>query len=233
MFYHFSIKAFESCDPSYKPVFAEPKPSRSYHQDVGMGPGGPGSTTSGSTIGSNYNMMSDGQCRLAVTATNGNSQGHIWRLFDLVPGLDNCEQKPGGGGGGYRQSSRGGGGGDAQYLVQYNNAQSASYAKEKLHGFEYPPGCRIVVKYESGHSSSDSRPYRGGQLPAMPSQQVVGRSNVDIAHLTETIANATALLKAAGYSSPGMFFYLINFQILLDLLVASQIIKVSSLLSVL
>lgn len=30
----------------------------------------------------------------------------------------------------------------------YNNAQAASYAKEKLHGFEYPPGQRLIVKYD-------------------------------------------------------------------------------------
>lgn len=30
----------------------------------------------------------------------------------------------------------------------YNNAQAATYAKEKLHGFEYPPGQRLIVKHD-------------------------------------------------------------------------------------
>lgn len=32
--------------------------------------------------------------------------------------------------------------------VVYNNIQSATYAKEKLHGFEYPPGQRLIVKLD-------------------------------------------------------------------------------------
>jgi len=30
--------------------------------------------------------------------------------------------------------------------VVYNNQQSAAYAKEKIHGLEYPPGERLIVK---------------------------------------------------------------------------------------
>lgn len=38
--------------------------------------------------------------------------------------------------------------GRCQYTAVYNNAQAASYAKEKLHGFEYPPGQRLIVKFD-------------------------------------------------------------------------------------
>jgi hypothetical protein len=60
------------------------------------GRGGPGSTTSGSTVGSSYNnMMSysnnastgDGQCRLLVSASSLVNQAQMWKLFDLVPGV--------------------------------------------------------------------------------------------------------------------------------------------------
>lgn len=37
----------------------------------------------------------------------------------------------------------------------YNNAQAASYAKEKLHGFEYPPGQRLIVKYDYPNAESN------------------------------------------------------------------------------
>lgn len=32
-------------------------------------------------------------------------------------------------------------------MIRYNNLGSAVYAKEKLNGFEYPPGNRLVVNY--------------------------------------------------------------------------------------
>lgn len=34
-----------------------------------------------------------------------------------------------------------------QVVVRYNNLGSAVYAKEKLNGFEYPPGNRLSVSY--------------------------------------------------------------------------------------
>jgi len=36
--------------------------------------------------------------------------------------------------------------------VQYDSPEAAAYAKQKLDGFEYPPGYRLAVRY-----------YRGGQ----------------------------------------------------------------------
>ncbi|KAI9550408.1 hypothetical protein GHT06_001764 [Daphnia sinensis] len=38
--------------------------------------------------------------------------------------------------------------GRCQYTAVYNNAQAASYAKEKLYGFEYSPGHRLIVKFD-------------------------------------------------------------------------------------
>ena len=34
-----------------------------------------------------------------------------------------------------------------QAMIRYNNLGSAVYAKEKLNGFEYPPGNRLSVTY--------------------------------------------------------------------------------------
>lgn len=40
-------------------------------------------------------------------------------------------------------------------LIRYNNLGSAVYAKEKLNGFEYPPGNRLVVTfYDDGEDRS-------------------------------------------------------------------------------
>ncbi len=262
-----AAKAFEECDRGFKPVFADPKPQKalSYHHD---GPGGggssgnvgthgtggvSGSTASGSTtsasMSTSYDMLSymdtsqlnaEGVCRLSVSASPTVNQDQVWRLFDLIPGLDYCDRP--------RSSSRGGNStsssGKGLFTVVYNNPQSATYAKEKLHGFEYPPGHRMVVRFDQGYDPCTYPPSsnnygrqqnlhaapppptmgfaqmspRGGPLPAPtappPAPPQIGQpgilqqqprsSNIqsDLAHLTETIANATALLQAAGYAAP-------------------------------
>lgn len=78
----------------------------------------------------------------------------LWRLFDLVPGLDYCELKRADAGRGRDRSTK------AFGTVVFNNPQSATYAKEKLHGFEYPPGHRLIVKFEEmvGHQYSAPPP---------------------------------------------------------------------------
>ncbi|KAH0621528.1 hypothetical protein JD844_022916 [Phrynosoma platyrhinos] len=53
-------------------------------------------------------------------------QAHLFSLFDLIPGLKSCET--------HRSlySNR------AYAVVQYSSVASAIYAKQKLHGFEFP-----------------------------------------------------------------------------------------------
>ena len=114
------------------------------------------------------------------------NQDQLWKLFDLVPGLDYCEPAASRG----RQAMK------AYFNVVYNNPQSTAYAKEKLHGFEYPPGHRLVVKYDQVDAMRPPQP-PGGRSGGRP-----GTIHNDLAQLTETIANATALLQAAGYASP-------------------------------
>ena len=163
-----AAKAYEDCDRSFKPVFADPKPQKSnYHESSNGGEhrmNGPGSTTSASTtasVSAGYDMLSymdtshtnpEANCRLSVVASSGINQDQLWRLFDLVPGLDYCELKRqdmrnGGAGGRERQNNK------AWGVVVFNNPQSATYAKEKLHGFEYPPGHRLIVKFEEMNMS--------------------------------------------------------------------------------
>lgn len=59
------------------------------------------------------------------------------RLFDIIPGMQMCDLK--------RNFNTGESKGFA--YVTYNSVGSAIYAKEKLHGFEYPLGSKLVVKY--------------------------------------------------------------------------------------
>ncbi|XP_058053894.1 RNA-binding protein 45-like [Anopheles bellator] len=71
--------------------------------------------------------------KLTVLCSSTLTQNQIWRLFDIIPGLLNCSVSHDGGSMGIA-------------TVTYNNAQSAKYAREKLHKFEYPIGEKIVVK---------------------------------------------------------------------------------------
>ena len=75
--------------------------------------------------------------RLFVIVSTTVGQEHLQRLFDLVPGLVMCDLK--------RHFSTGDSKGFA--YVTYTSVTAAMYAKEKLHGFEYPPGTKLAVKY--------------------------------------------------------------------------------------
>jgi len=40
--------------------------------------------------------------------------------------------------------------------VQYSSSQAAAYARQKLDGFEYPPGYRVAVRYYRGNQGGPS-----------------------------------------------------------------------------
>jgi len=232
-----AAKAFEGCDRSYKPVFADPKPQKmDYHGDR---MGGPGSTASGSTSASmsaGYDMLSymdtshsnpEGNCRLQAVCSPNINQDQLWRLFDLVPGLDYCELKD-------NRSRTSRDRSKAYGIVVYNNPQSATYAKEKLHGFEYPPGYRMIVRFDmyepqggGGGYGMQMGPPRGGGYPmggqnqmgppggypnaprmtspqGPPQFQNTNRGSLppDLQSLADTISQATAAIQAAGYGIP-------------------------------
>lgn len=73
---------------------------------------------------------------LMVSSRAAVTQEQIYGLFDLVPGMDYCE---------LQRDPYGLSKGCA--VIRYNNLGSAVYAKEKLNGFEYPPGNRLAVTH--------------------------------------------------------------------------------------
>lgn len=206
--------AFENCDRQYKPMFADPKPSREQQtaaRDTGaaavsgrsapsgfeLGYGGAGhlyspppSTESGFQPGLAEPAAS---CRLSVVTPPSLTRDHVWKLFDLVPGLEFVDLRRD------RKSNQ------SYAVVQYNSVQSAGYAREKLNYFEYPPGHRLMVKFDTvDHGTSRFPPGPGAspganaapgsaRLPPNP-----GSLRNDLAHLAETIAQATSLIQAAG-----------------------------------
>ena len=75
--------------------------------------------------------------RLYIVVSPVVTEDQLSRLFDLVPQMEYCDLKC--------AHSTGESRGFA--YVTYSTINAAMYAKEKLNGFEYPPGCKLVVKY--------------------------------------------------------------------------------------
>ncbi|KAK7793770.1 hypothetical protein R5R35_000965 [Gryllus longicercus] len=204
-----AAKAFENCDRTYKAVFAEPRKKNSLDSfDRYSGPS-MGQDPMFSPFGSSMEMSgypnAEG-CNLRVIASPHLNQDQLWKLFDIAPGLDFLYLDP--------KAKLGKG----HAVVVYNNPQAAAYAQEKLHGFEYPPGQRLIVKMDP--SARNDLPLnmqsRGGmnrdtfsgstspRLPGSSSAVPTSRSlPPDLASLAETIAQATSLIQAAGLA-PGM-----------------------------
>lgn len=124
----------------------------------------------------------EGFTKLHVTCPPMLNQDQLWKLFDIVPGLDYCNLRVEG----RARTMRGIG------TVVYNNPQWAAYALEKLHGFEYPPGYRLIVKPDL----ESTRGFGGSATSLLQAK------HPDIRQLAETIAQATNIIKAAGLS-PG------------------------------
>nr|CAD7266338.1 unnamed protein product [Timema shepardi] len=217
-----AAKAFENCDRLYKAVFAEPKrPKPSYdrmdtsfmdNRFTSPPQSNISFDQSFSPFNSKNNYPSGGESTntLRIIASSDLNQDQLWKLFDLVPGLDYLTLD---------SKARGKG----QAVAVYNSPGAAGYAREKLHGFEYPPGQRLIVKTDQG-SLNDSgmalgvrnmmTPMRndGYIAPSPPRMQTNMQTNMgpqsntgrpgglqtDLATLAETIAQATSLIQAAG-----------------------------------
>lgn len=194
-----AAKAFESCDKSYKAVFAEPRPprhhddnhNRNYPQHITNGYHMANAFSSSSFSYPNHNphiaslspYSANEPCRLTVQCSLTVNEDQLWRLFDLVPGLDYCEVRE------VDQPNH-----RVLGLAVYTNPTAASYARNKLHGFEYPPGHRLIVRYDeasaNGHltvSSTSSSPPPPHPIPG------------DLQSLADSIAQATSLIQAANF----------------------------------
>ncbi|XP_037940392.1 RNA-binding protein 45-like isoform X5 [Teleopsis dalmanni] len=125
--------AYENCPHKYKAIFAEPRGSTRTQRDHY---GRANDDISGlKDFNSNMQRSSAYQptC-LEVTVSNLVNQDQLWRLFDIIPGVVFC------------QFIKVVGPKTFEAKVVYENAEAAAYAKEKLHGLEYPLGERIIIK---------------------------------------------------------------------------------------
>ncbi|XP_014209709.1 RNA-binding protein 45 [Copidosoma floridanum] len=207
-----AARAFEECDRKFKAVFAEPKkpkiPDHSqsepkFGNGVSINYDNPNNSnysnsynknSIGLEIGSNY-PNPEGYTKLQVIAHPALNQDQLWKLFDVVPGMDYCHLKA-----------------DARYrmprgqaTVVYTNPSAAAYAREKLHGFEYPLGHRLIVKPDLSGAPQPSKPIlKQGISNNNITSGGVTASRTDLAHLAETIAQATSLIQAAGLTAPSL-----------------------------
>lgn len=193
-----AAKAFEECDRKYKAVFAEPKKRKPEHESkysngLGLsyenvnnfGSSSFGKSSVSLEIATNF-PNPEGYTRLQVIAHPVLNQDQLWKLFDIVPGMDYCHLKQDA-----RYRMRG------QAVVVYTNPSAAAYAREKFHGFEYPPGHRMIVKPDlTGSPTPKSSSKPGTSNPGLAA------ARTDLAHLAETIAQATSLIQAAGLTAP-------------------------------
>lgn len=142
--FSYAALAFENCDEKYKAVFAEPKPSRSSSLS---------NDSASSTASNNYDdrgygglsssdlMLASGDCALHVICSPMITHDQLWRLFDIVPNMDYCKMNT--------ESDF-----SSSATVVYKTQQAAMHARNKLHGFEYPIGERLIVKLSSEMKST-------------------------------------------------------------------------------
>ncbi|XP_037128046.1 RNA-binding protein 45 [Syngnathus acus] len=153
--------AIENCDKAYRAILAEPRSKASYssedYNNMATRSDYSGGADSMTVYPFNmsepvsYPMMdyrggADLTRCLMVSTRAALTQEQIFALFDLIPGMEYCE---------LQRDAYGMSKGHA--MIRYSNLGSALYAKDKLNGFEYPPGNRLVVNFmDDGEDRSGS-----------------------------------------------------------------------------
>nr|XP_046257121.1 RNA-binding protein 45 isoform X1 [Scatophagus argus] len=141
--------AIENCDKTYRAILAEPRTKAAATEDY-TGGAARGDYMAGADSMNQYTLpMADPGSYPVMDYRSGDftrclmmstraalTQEQIFALFDIIPGMEYCE---------LQRDAYGMSKGHA--LIRYSNLGSAVYAKEKLNGFEYPPGNRLAVNF--------------------------------------------------------------------------------------
>uniref|UniRef100_A0A3Q0RU16 RNA binding motif protein 45 n=1 Tax=Amphilophus citrinellus TaxID=61819 RepID=A0A3Q0RU16_AMPCI len=130
--------AIEICDKAYRAILAEPRSKSASTEDYSSG--GAARSDYASADPGNYTVIDyrSGEFTrsLMMSTRAALTQEQIFALFDIIPGMEYCE---------LQRDAYGMSKGHA--LIRYSNLGSALYAREKLNGFEYPPGNRLAVNF--------------------------------------------------------------------------------------
>ncbi|XP_046685091.1 uncharacterized protein LOC124370834, partial [Homalodisca vitripennis] len=142
----------------------------------------------------NYALASRPEAtRLIALVSAQLSEEQVERLFDIVPGLKYCQfqLQAVNDVSNYNRTPL-----LRKVLLEYVNPNAASYALEKLHGFEYPPGKKIVVKSEFDQRNDS---LMGGVTGKRDAMGLVAAATPEItqelATLTKALAEATNMIK--------------------------------------
>eukprot|EP00794_Sanderia_malayensis_P003559 gene3559-4063_t len=197
---HYAALALERCDTKFKAVMAEPKSSRIKRDNVpeqapyqyvpnqnqhdhsfgSMPQDAYAPPAFAMTLGYPDARSSGGVCnRLQVAISPAITQEQLARLFDLIPGMELCDLK--------KNYQTGESKGIA--FVVYNSIGASVYAKEKLNGFEYPPGYKLIVRYAPDEEAF-AVPVATEFLPAPPPPPSAPLSNMPGKVLTTAVLPA-------------------------------------------
>ncbi|XP_051566453.1 RNA-binding protein 45 [Myxocyprinus asiaticus] len=192
-----AAKAIENCDKTFRAILAEPRTKnasadnesfsnpRPEHSTNDPGPSSyPFAQESSSyTTGDAWSSDIITRC-LMVSSRTAITQEQVYGLFDLIPGMDFCELQ--------RDQY---GFSKGQAVVRYNNLGSAVYAKEKLNGFEYPPGNRLSVTFiDDGEDRTSPVGKMAMQLVAAQMMSMVWNGP----------SGAQLMKTSAGYAAPSV-----------------------------
>lgn len=131
--------------------------------------------------------------RLFVIVSMSVTQEQLGRLFDIIPGMQLCDLK--------KNYNTGESKGFA--YVTYNSVGSAIYAKEKLNGFEYPPGTKLVVKYAEDPPGNRNSNGAGAQVESFTAQMYGSRSSLPSYGVEgSSVYTSAALPPPAPFSDP-------------------------------
>ncbi|KAL0280498.1 UNVERIFIED_CONTAM: hypothetical protein PYX00_001768 [Menopon gallinae] len=201
--------AYENCDRSYKPKFAEPKPTpqkfknglesydrfenpgfnsgpSSSYDNFSMSLGMPSNVTN---FVNNFQTKGKPFTKLQVLVAPTVTQEQLWGIFDIAPGMEYCRVFPD-----FRSKAE-----RLLATVTYSTPQQAAYARDKIHGLEYPPGHHMIVRPDFSENTQQMQ-----QLPSSLSMNTFSGLNpgsqnlskADIELLAENVKQATAILKA-------------------------------------
>lgn len=146
--------ALEDCDPYYKAIFAQARPSGAPTRSESSSSRGPSYSNSGppAMMGAEYlpppkqaiqNILMplpdaysnpiikpESSTCLRILVDKAVDERQLTLLCDIIPGFKRCDMKASG-----------------TFEATFTTKGWAQYASDKLGGFEYPPGSRLIVKF--------------------------------------------------------------------------------------
>ncbi|XP_028161438.1 RNA-binding protein 45-like [Ostrinia furnacalis] len=193
-----AAKAYEECDSKYKPVFATPKDELKRMRpslDMSSMP------HNESSLGSNYSMndsFNDNLLKDSLNLTTNSllcnyntiiatcspqvSQKSIERLFNIVPGMQQCQ---------YTADTYNG---ICKAVVTYDSEKAAAYALERINNYEFPSGEIVTIK-------PDDNPLNkvASNLANIVNsfKNSLDAGNPNLLQLADAIAQTSSLIKAA------------------------------------